>query len=467
MARIGFSLLGALFIGQSPTPAAARTPELVRPTLAEGTVTLHAGASVAGPDGAQWTLPGGPRIIARPGAVLRVLNAPQPLLLGPGAAVAGYTLVVKTGKVEVQVPPRAKSAVVVIAPRQVHAIVRTGVFRVAATSSRCAVANTSGGSTYSVTGSSFRDLPEDHVFVLEGRSAAARSLPDPPSRIEGHRLLVTPADRAELGKLTWEAVGGAAGYRAELLDEQSGKRIGSADTSTPVLEHAFGALAVGRYRLLISSYDSSGIAGGRALETTLRVVGMGLPPGAYVDSAGAVRLGVGQQVQFVGAEGLEMTYGGDHFVRASERVGLYRNERTLVHLRIPGTHDFATARLGPRTVRARIQIGPSRAVWPNDPIEIRVRLVDPSGEPIPASIEAKPKVTLGVREIDVPFVRRGSWLRGVVRPRAGAGPWVLRVAVEDGAEQHLGYDFLEIGRAPRSGAERAVAPARIDALSRR
>ncbi|MBE7480940.1 MAG: hypothetical protein HS104_13285 [Polyangiaceae bacterium] len=466
MARIDrFSLLGALTLTLTPAVAVAQSGGPTRPSLDRGTAVARAGASVAGAEGAEWSLPGGCRVVAQPGAVLRVLHVPQPLQLGAGATVPGYTLIVKSGKVEVRVPPRAKSAVVVVAPRQLSAIVRTGVFRIAASPTQTALANAGGESTYSVAGGAFRALAPSFVYAAEGSSGAERPLVSPPRSIRGKRVLITSGPSAELGKLSWEPVEGAVGYRADL--SKDGKALASIDTSGSTLERELPALAPGSYRLRISAYDASGIVSGQAAEVDVRVVGMELPAGAYTDSRGTVRLPRGQKVRFLGAEGLEMTYGGDRFVRAAETVGLYRNERTTVHLRIPGTYDFATARLEPRTVRARIEIGPRRAHWPKDPIVIRVRLEDPSGEPIPASIEAKPRVLVGVREIDVPFTAQGGWLRAVVKPQAGAGPWVVRVSVEDGAEQPLGYDFVEIAKAPPSRQAKLGLPARLETVSSR
>lgn len=465
MARIIYPTLGALTLILTSALAVAQTGGPAKPTLDRGTAAARAGASVAGAEGAEWSLPGGPRIVAEPGAVLRVLHVPQPLQLGPGGTVPGYTLIVKSGKVEVRVPPRAKSAVVVVAPRQLSAIVRTGVLRTAASPTQTALANAGGESTYSVAGGAFRALAPGSVYVAEGSSGAERPLVSPPRSVQGKRVLVTSAASAELSELSWEPVEGAIGYRVELLT--GGRLVESIETSGATLERALPPLAPGSHRLRVSSVDPTGIASSQAAEVDVRVVGMELPAGAYTDSRGSVRLGRGQKVRFVGAESLEMTYGGDRFVRAAETVGLYRNERTAVHLRIPGTHDFATARLEPRTVRARIEITPRGALWPKDPIEIRVRLEDPTGEPIPAFIEAKPKVLLGVRELDVPFTQQRGWLRAVVKPQGGAGPWVVRVSVEDGAEQALGYDFVEIAKAPPSRQKKLGVPARLEAVSSR
>lgn len=462
------AFLGLLALVLTAGTAAARESGPQRPGLAAGSAEGRGGVSVAGPGGAEWALPGGPRVIAAPGAALRVLHTPQPLRFGPGPSVAGYTLLVRSGNVEVVVPPRAKSAVVVVAPRQLGAIVQSGAFQVAATPTSTAVANLRGESTVSVGGGAFRALASNHVYVASGVAGETRQLVSAPKNLRGKRVVITLGERGQLGALSWNRVVGATGYRAELREEKTGKLLASADAREPGVAGAFEPQPIGKYVLRVYSLDPSGIPSAKPLEAPVRVVGMELPPGAYADSSGAVRVGVGQRVRFRGADGLEMTYGGaDRFVRASETVGLYRNDRTVVHLRVPGSRDFATARLLPRTVRARIELGPSRAVWPKDPVQIRVRLEDPSGEPVPESIRAKPRVQVGIRDVDVSFTSERGWLHGTVQPQAGPGPWVVRVAVEDEHAQPLGYEHLEIIREKAPRTRLRPVPPRVDAVSRR
>jgi hypothetical protein len=191
------------------------------------------------------------------------------------------------------------------------------------------------------------------------------------------------------------------------------------------------------------------------------VVGVTLPPGGYV-TGGDIFIGKGQEVRFSNTDGLEMTYeGAGRYVPASEAVSLYRGETTMVSFRIPGSAFPTSARLRPRGLYAHVVLGPSRAVWPTDPVQIAVELRSKDGTDIPQWLELKPEVTLGIEPIEVTFTRDGNRLIGTVPPTAVPGPWVVRVEVKDQFGSLLGRDFLEIAKAkplpPAKGASARLA----------
>lgn len=426
--------------------ASAQPAPITRPTLSAGSATSDVHGATAGPKGAEWSIPGGPRIVAEPGAVVRVLPTSQPLQLSPSRRVAGYTLVVKSGKVEVRVPANAPSTVVVAAPRQATAIVQSGVLRIAALADSLAMANIEGESSLSMHEGAYRPLGRGRVVVATQKSEDTRDLATAPSAVRGKRLVLVGSGGARFRGLSWDKVEGADGYRAELVEASTGALLAETRLAGPSLEPAFPAQPPGGYLLRVRALDPSGITTQSVLEVPLWVVRVELPPGAYVDTRGAYRLGVRQRVKLTGAEGLEVA-AGSTFSPAGQSVGLLRDEPTVVRLRIPGTSEVAKLELVPKTVRARIEITPRNAVWPRDPVEIRVRLEDPSGEPVPSSIVATPRVRVNVEDVSLPFARRGSWLQGTLRPRSGSGPWVIRVSVEDEGTQQLGYEFAEVAAA--------------------
>jgi hypothetical protein len=115
---------------------------------------------------------------------------------------------------------------------------------------------------------------------------------------------------------------------------------------------------------------------------------------------------------------------------------------------VPGSIFPTTVRLRPRGLYAHVALGPSRAVWPNDPVQIAVELRSRQvGETVPAWLELKPEVKLGIDSIEVAFTRDGNRLIGTVPPTDRSGPWVLRVEVKDQFGALLGRDFLEIATA--------------------
>jgi hypothetical protein len=180
----------------------------------------------------------------------------------------------------------------------------------------------------------------------------------------------------------------------------------------------------------------------------VRVVGVTLPPGGY-SAGGDIFIGAGQEVHFSHTDGLEMTYeGAGRYVPASGAVTLYRGETTMVSFRVPGSLYPTTARLRPRGLYAHVALGPSRAVWPSDPIQIAIELRNKDGAAIPQWLELKTEVKLGIEPIQVAFTHDGNRLVGTVPPTDKAGPWVLRVEVKDQFGALLGRDFLEIAKAP-------------------
>jgi hypothetical protein len=188
-------------------------------------------------------------------------------------------------------------------------------------------------------------------------------------------------------------------------------------------------------------------------------VGILLPPGGYVENGGIYVSG-GQQVKFSNTEGIEMTHlGVGKYVPASDPVSLFRNQRTIVSFRFPGSDDETIARLEPRDVYAEVFIGPKLATWPKDNLELTIRLRTRAGAPAPGFIEIVPKVHVGIEPLEVTWRRIGNDLRATVPPQAGQGPWVIRVDVTDQFGIQLGRDFVEVAeQKPKSPTKAAVSP---------
>ena len=176
----------------------------------------------------------------------------------------------------------------------------------------------------------------------------------------------------------------------------------------------------------------------------LRVVGVALPDGAYVAS-GNIHLGQGQKARFTHTEGLVLTHSGvRRYLPGSSLVPLHENARTMVSFRLPGTATLAITEMLPRPVRAEIEIGPKRARWPKDEVKVSVALAPSGPGSVPISIEAHPRVMIGIDPVELEWHRRGNRMEAVVPPSSDKGPWVVRVEVEDQYGVPLGRDFLEV-----------------------
>jgi hypothetical protein len=244
--------------------------------------------------------------------------------------------------------------------------------------------------------------------------------------------------------LHWKPVASAVAYDLALETATDQRRLGTLHTRTTRLASALAEVPAGSYVVRARSIDGRGIQGPWSSGYAVRVIGVELPAGAYV-TRDAIFMNPDQKVRFTNTEGLEMTYvGAGRYFAPTDEVGLYRKQTTRIAFRVPGEATAATARLEPRTVFAKVEVGPKKAIWPRDPIAISIQLRTYNGDPVPKSVEAVPKVRLGVQPLNVQFTRDGNVLRGVVPPQANDGPWVLRVDVEDQHGAYLGRDFVEI-----------------------
>ncbi|MBX3130522.1 MAG: hypothetical protein KF718_27640 [Polyangiaceae bacterium] len=437
------------------TPALAQQPPSVtRPTLVGGAATQHAGFTTAGNEGATWKLPGGPTVRAEPNTALRVLHSPQPLMLGPGAATQGYTVVLRSGRLFIDVPEKAKSAVVLAAPRGLTAIVKSGSTGVSAEPERTSIANLRGELSTSQGGGAYQALATDRVLRIGADGLVLSDMTPAPGWVRGERILVAASGPARLSRLSWQPVESAAGYQIDVVSAQGGL-VASTQTTAARLGSSIPGLEPGSYLVRIASRDDAGLPSSRAFEAPVRVLGCELPEGAFVDERGTLRLGKQQKARFVGVEGLQMTYATDGtFVRASGQVGLFRGKPTTAYFRFPDSYELTQVQLAPRDLAAKVEIGPSAAVWPRDKLSIRIRAVSTAGEQVPAWLELAPTVLLGIDELDVKFTRNGPWLEASLPPQSGPGPWVVRVEVTDQFGNYLGRDFLEVAHAPTKQAKK-------------
>jgi hypothetical protein len=378
-----------------------------------------------GADGAEWAVPGGSRIIAAADAELRVIGSPQRLDLGTRRRVATYTVMLRSGHVRAVVPEGATSAVIVSAPRKASVLVASGEAGVTA-GSDVAIANAPG--------------------TVEVVGGGRHQLLDSPSALTGPSVVLVHDAQVELGAFQLAPVSGASAYRIELRDQKTARLIIRKEMPGPSIPAGLAWLSPGAYSLRVTSVDAAGFESTLPLERPLHVVRLGIPAGAFVDAGGAVHFTPGSRLDLGRTEGLEMRYGatGD-FVTAPASIDLLRNEPRLVAFRA-GPGQASELWLVPRKLRADIVFGSRAPTWPGAPLEIKVRVEDSSPDPS-AAADVVPSVSVGVEPVAVDFKAEGGWLRGVLPPRAGVGPWVVRVEVKDHRGRELGRDFVEVAAA--------------------
>jgi hypothetical protein len=430
-----------------------------------GTGSSSAGLFTAGPDGAEFLLPSGATLRVSPNGTLRLFGRPQSLDLGPGGKTQTWSLALTHGRVDVFVPAKPKSAVLVSVDN-VSTVIGAGSVGVLTHAGATTIVNSSGNAKVLIA-KRWSTVEPAHLLEVNAEHPAGvdSTLAEGPAFEKGQRIWFTGGEAAELGGFQWRAVVPAKRFDIEL--RQGTKVLARTSSDEPKLARTLAKASPGEYELAIRGVDGRGIEGRWSQPVPLRVVGLELPLGAY-EAGGGIYLHGAQKLRFSHTTGLEMTYlGAGKYVPASSEVGLYRNQRTILSFRYPNSADSAIARLEPRDVYAQVFAGPKLATWPKDPIELTVRLRTHAGVPVPAFIEVVPKVLVGVEPIDVTWRRQGNDFHATVPPQASRGPWVIRVDVADQFGIPLGRDFVEVAAEKpehAAGVERAdKSPLRVAA----
>src|SRR5450432_1878770 len=396
-------------------------------------------------------LPGGAVLHLAPGTRIEI-GHPQKVQLGAPGSEETVTQVVKllSGRVDVDIVPsrQVRTAVLLEAPHKVSALAKGGHSVAIADANRVTFAAVEGD-MLSASGNDWKPLASGVIrsFIGTDPTPQVRAVPGIPTLNLAHPVVLTLD--AEMASSKFEVGGVAQAEHYELslwrVGEKSNEPLGRVDAHGASGE--IPGLRPGRYEVTAHAVDSSGISGKESAARSLRVVGTGLPEGARFEN-GAILLGQHSRVKLVGADGLEASYGASsHFVRAPGTVGLARGDSTVLRLREPGSTDEVKVALEPRTLRADVTISPKSARWPQDKIEVSVRLFDARGRAVSEAVKVKTTVLVNVQPVEVSWARAGNVLSAQIPAATGRGPWVVRVEVADEFGDPAGRDFLEVAGA--------------------
>jgi hypothetical protein len=434
------------------------------PTLVEGGGEQIGGVFKAGPTGARYAIPGGVEVFLRPGTQAHVVGMPQELPLRPGRRTPTYSVVLREGRVDVDVRPKGfRTALCVAAPSGLKTIVLKGRLAALGTERETSAANLGADMLVGVD-ERWQSLEPGTIWTVGRGDAQGRKtkLIAPPATLNAGSVLLGLAGEARMGDVGWAAVPGAREYRVTLLRQGEEDPVGSLDTPSTRLSGPFGALRPGRYELRVASIDALGLMGPPSEPFPIRVLGVDLPVGATALDNATVELGQGQTVRFTEADGMLLRYAGmDGPLAADSPVSLDGSRTRVVSLSFPGAVTGSMVRLRPRKLAAQIQFGPGDLTWPGPPATIGVELTN-GGQPIPAWLVPTVTATINLEPVDAEFTRVGDVLLATVPPSGGSGPWVVRVEVRDQSGGLLGRDFLEVGerRATTSSSSRLSSTAR-------
>lgn len=402
--------------------------------------------AVKAASGETRTLPGGAVLTFSKDAKYE-LGKPIRLQLNPTGSEKTSTQVIKltSGRVSISIPEAKtpKTAVLIQTTRKVSAVAKGGQSLVISQADRITVAAVKG-EMLAALGNDWKPLASGLLRSFGGGVAVEQQVPAAPElRVDNSMLLALtggvstqlralPNQNIEYRKLSLYRVDGSQRSKVEEHDWRSDQQ-------------QLPELTPGRYELLARAVDRFGVESAASAPLTLRVIGAQLPDGARL-AQGTILLGRSGRVKLVGADGLEASYGrASVFIPVPKDVGLARGESTLLRLREPGAKQELGIQLEPRTLKADIDIGPKGASWPGEPLQVTVHLFDHHGRPVTEDLKSKPQVFVNVEQVDATWTHTGNVYTAKVSPVESAGPWVVRVQVNDDFGDEAGRDFIELG----------------------
>jgi hypothetical protein len=415
-----------------PPSAWAKSAPRAGGDLVEGARTLPGGAMLEVSSDAKYEL----------GKAIKLQLAPT----GTEKTVV-QVLRLTAGRVSITVPESKgkvpRTAVLVQAPRKVSAVAKGGRSLVLTSKERVTVAAVQG-EMLAALGNDWKAVPGGVVRSFAAGSVSDHPVPSAPTLRLDSALLMALSGTATTDL---RVVPDAAVERRELTlyrrDGNERHRLDQTRWSADV--QRLPELTPGRYELEARAFDRFGVSSALSPPLTLRVIGAELPEGARL-TGDTILLGRHGRVKLIGAAGLESSYGrADLFVPAPNDVGLSRGESTLLRLRAPGSKEELAIKLEPRALRADVDIGPKRARWPGEALEVKVRLFDHRGRPVTERLKTQPRVFVNVQQVEPSWTHSGNTYSAKVAPSTGSGPWVVRVEVSDDFGEQVGRDFIELG----------------------
>lgn len=451
------SLTASTVLAQGLPAAAGPTPPGAKVTA--GQLLAEEKAFAAGPAGATLLLAEGAQLQLEPGTKLR-FGRTFKLPMGPGAdsAIPTRVLMLDAGWMEATLTAE-KFALFVEMPRKLRSLLLGGDMTAIARDARSTVAAATGKVLVALDdGWKWKRLPEGSMqIVSDVRPDGYRRpiLPAGASPVLSKALMLSGGGTDSSTILAWPALPSAVGYEVQL---RSGSAlVRSERVQEPRLTLA--ELAPGQYQVAVRGVDDSGIYGSLSAPALLNVVGLDVPKSSGRGPNGAVRLQANQRVSLIGAEGLQVAYLGlDEFLPAPKSVGLVARRPISLVLRHPESGETVRLDLEPLTVRAAVHFARHPHSWPNDGLEIAVKLTDEQGNTVPENFAVSCKVTVNIQPVEPSWERSGSVLRTRLERPPGAGPWMVRVDVVDENGASLGMDFSEVGY--DTGTARAQLPRR-------
>lgn len=437
--------------------SAAAAGDAASPTVVSGEVVRSRGQWSTKSKPAEWGLPGGGHIAVHDGTDATLLTEPQALALLPEAKIPTYSVILRRGAIDIDVPNAnpTRIAVSVGTPTQVRTFTLSGKSTIKVVG-RNVIAVCHDGQTTVAQGSKLVRLPTAVKRVYTTKGFKDRPLLEAPPWVGGRRIWISTTGAAiPISGYVWKPVQGATGYLVSLRELAAGRTLAQSRVALPAMGAFQGSFNPGRYQLEVATIDSDGLPSHEVAQIPVSVVGVEAPGGAVPMPKDTLAIGREQKVRLISAEGLTLTTAAHQTgVAGTKPFGLEGLDRASILIHPAGGGDPATLTLVRRQELVSAWVGPKLATWPSDPLDLQVNFVDGRGVPTPTNIAPAVRVMVGVEPVNVTWNKQGDHWHARLAPMSGKGPWVVRLEVVDQHGVVIGRDLAEI-----TGASPHAAPA--------
>ncbi|MGO8992439.1 MAG: hypothetical protein ACLQVI_03865 [Polyangiaceae bacterium] len=487
-AATGVLFTSALFlVGASPSPPAGPTPTLqadafVRADGADDFAPTKGGTSLA-PSSSVRTAPGvasvmkiaeGVSVRIAPSTTFTLRSTSWLPAEHPGAsAVKAFQIQMTEGELDLEAhDPSNGLGLLVMLPGGRSVALWRGSGNVAIHGDDVAVA-LYDGMAIAGSASKWRPLlPHTGVTLTPKTVLGTHPAPAAPSWLAAAGTpppfaIVHGDERAVVGA-SWQPVPGAASYRVEVAPNQgmSGPLTVS-KTDSPTMKTD--AVGPGSYYVRVRALSTEGLAGPPSDVMALRVARLTVPALAVSGPGGAVVLSENQAITLDDPRDIEVATGSDfdpnaepRWIPASTELKLGGQPKRTLLIRHATSHVQTKILLVRRDLHAHITFNPPHPRWPDTPVDIVVKVEDPSGYLDPSRETLVFNVTVDLDKPSVSWNHNGDTWTARVMPGAPPGPWVVRVNVQDRTGAPVGAALLDVDgpdvqRAKYQGGDLQVA----------
>jgi hypothetical protein len=284
---------------------------------------------------------------------------------------------------------------------------------------------------------------------------SSRPTPTRPDWVDGAAApappfaLVRGDERAALG-VAWRAIAGASRYRVEMApDARMVGAVTTLDEDSPTMKTE--PMGAGTYFVRVRALSSSGVAGPTSTVKALRVARLTVPPMAFASPEGAIVLPASAAVTLDDTRDLEVATISEFDPKAPPRWSPASKDLTLagaprrtLRIRHVPSQIESPLVLARRELRAQVSFSPMNARWPENPIDVTVKVEDESGYLDPSREPIKVDVRVDLDRLDLAWKHTGDTWTARVMPKSAPGPWVVRVDVRDQAGTPIGASLLDV-----------------------